>query len=52
MRLVGEKTALVAVEVALSKNAMMNRTAAINPSMTIYSRSLKLLPIATGVLGL
>jgi hypothetical protein len=28
MRLVGEKTALVAVEVALSKNAIMNRTAA------------------------
>jgi hypothetical protein len=28
IRLVGEKTALVAVEVALIRNAMMNRTAA------------------------
>src|SRR6202050_411988 len=32
-RLVGEKTALVAVEVALIRNAMMNRTAATKPSI-------------------
>src|SRR5580693_9417962 len=32
-RLVGEKTALVAVDVALSRNAMMNRTAAAKPSI-------------------
>src|SRR5580658_4385647 len=33
IRLVGEKTALVAVDVALIKNAMMNRTAAAKPSI-------------------
>jgi hypothetical protein len=39
MRLVGEKTALVAVEVALSRKAIMKRTAAMKPSMAADSRS-------------